>query len=204
MPENKLTSPHLKEALFQNMVTPLMQSGYKFITFRLMWSPKDVLNIDDVWDNLTKFQQLMSSQLMTMDGIPFFVTAVTATVSVSKNTRAIHPGLAFWVATNPTVVKEFQVFTMLRSNSHGASLKIMSTTANQNDPRHNVENICMVLKDFGHGFVKQKLDFHTGTNKYKKERLYMKAGPDMDYSRILLNAQRVLSQFGLDLYIETF
>lgn len=202
MPEHRLGSMAIKNALRVYLVEPLCGDYYKYLTFRIVWTRKECQNPDAVWENIFNFQQTFSNRLKSLDGVVFFLSAITATITMSSKT--VHPALGFWVATDPNIVKESQVYILMRNVAAGAEVKIISQRGD-NPVQQQMYNLSVVLKDIGPGYVKQKLDSVFGRSPFPKERIYMKAAPrDAVYPNVLKSTQEVLTSYRMSLGMEIF
>lgn len=137
-----------------------------------------------------------------MNGIDFFLSTITATISMPS--KDVNPALAFWVVINPSYLQECTVYQQMRSNTFGAELKIMTNKTAKNEVERQSCHVSMALKDYGHGYVRSMLDFLLPAE-YKPcqyGRVYIRAG--MKYTNDVLNARHTLERHGVELNIETF
>ena len=183
---------------------PLLQNHLKYLAVRLVWTNKND-QAECVWKYITNYQYEVCEQLKGIPGVLFFLSSITATVTMA--TRAVHPGIAFWLAADPQVVQEYQIYTALRNNTYGASLKIIThRTANNEIDRH-VNNVSMAVKDFGPGYVQDKIRLAglPETRHYLRERIYMRSTPEETYYiDVLSRAQQILASQGLVFHLERF
>ena len=151
------------------------------------------------------YQQEVCHQLTSVPGVDFFLSDITATTTGA--TRAVHPGLAFWVAIDPCAVSEIQIYTAMRNNVFRADLKLMTHTKTElTGCDREIKSVTMALKDFGPGYVQNKVsaNLQSGSH-YCRDRLYLKQSTEgLGYERIIRRAQEVLSQYGLHLQLETY
>ena len=200
----KLQSAHIKASLSENIVQPLLQDGLNYLTFRLMWTNKDN-HAEAVWKYITQYQQGLCEQIKMMPGVVFFISSITATVTMA--TRTVHPGIAFWIATDPNIVKEYQIYTALRNNGFGAELKIVTPRNANSEVDRQLQNLSTTVKDFGPGYVQDKMNVvcPQESSQHMRERIYLKSAPKgTSYSTVLFRAQEILSSQGLDFYLEVF
>ena len=141
-----------------------------------------------------------------MPGIEYFLSAITATSCRTNNTKVIHPGVAFWVGTDPILTSDFDICTGMRQNTFNADLKLMTCKSANSEADRQVSNVAMAVKDFGPGYVQSQVNAHLDpATLYLRERIYLRAAPrDTSYPPLILQAQEALSRLGLYVHVETF
>lgn len=205
LPEATLCSNTVKKAVVEYLVKPLLRIDRRFLAFRLVWMHKQHQNSDEIWRNFAFFQQHTCNQLKEIEGIEFFLSVISATVTVPK--KDVNPAIAFWIAINPYRIQEYAIYNLMRSNTFGAELKIMTNKTAKGELERQVNNVAMALKDYGAGYVHNKLENLLPddiSKDYRCQQLHMKAEQGTDYPGILMRAQRALLQHGLNLLVETY
>ena len=205
LPENALSSGAVRTGLSEYLVKPLHRDERRYLAFRLMWNSKHVDEVDTIWNNITYYQQDVCRQLTSVPGVDFFLSDITATTT--RATRVVHPGLAFWVAIDPDLTSEIQIYTAMRNNVFHADLKLMSNTQTDLlETDRQIKNLGLAVKDFGPGYVQSRVNAGLGPNsQYFRERFYLRRGRESDlYNEVILTAQQALSELGLHLHVETF
>ena len=200
MPGLKLRSVQIRNALSESLIKPLLdQADFTYLAFRLMWTNKK-RQADEVWKHITSHQRQVCDQLKAISGTVFFISSITATVTMT--TKAVHPGIAFWVGVDTRVVQEYHIYTSLRNNSLGAEVKIITHRTAANELQRQVNAVSMAVKDYGPGYVEAKVCL---PEPYLRERFYMRAAPgDAVYTDIIQNAHLTLAQLGLVFHLETY
>ena len=206
LPDNGLTCARLRAAIADLLVKPLLRADRRYLGFRLMWNSKRMSNYDEIWSNITYYQQEVCGQLSQFAGIEFFLSTITATVTRMKASRVIHPGLAFWVAVDPAVASDLHVYTAMRKNAFSAELKLMTSKSAVTETDRQINNVAMAVKDFGPGYVQSKVSSGLGPGaEYLRDRLYLSMAPEHShYQQVIVCAQQALGQVGLHLHVETY
>ena len=181
-----------------------MSEERKFCAFRLVWIGKACPNLEEVWSNIVHYQQNTDSRLQMIPGIEFFLSAVTATVTVTAGVaeKDVKPALAYWVGGRVDALQDAQLYISMRSNTFGATLKLMTHKTARNEHERQLNNLAMAVKDFGQGFVQSKVNSVSGGG-YEPIRLYMKEAKS-PYFDTLRQACPRLAEAGLGLHVEHF
>lgn len=203
MPEAKLNSPHVRSILKTCIIDQLItMENMQFVTFRMVWVRRDDAERDLVWNSIFDIQQEFCNILKGLPGLHFFLSSVTATWT--KATKRIHPAVVFWAAKDPFALEDLQMYSSLRNKSFGSELKFVNMKG-ANAADFQLNHLCIALKDFGPGWVQQKLDYTVGNQSYLRDRIYCKKGTDsFDFFSIFENAVYKLGSHGLNIHLETF
>ena len=157
LPASCLSSPAIKQILSADLVTPVLAHGWKVCAFRMTWSGRDNASVDVVRARLVELREELDKMVQTLPGVLFFVSAITATSSKNRSqgvyTHFIHPGVGYWVVTDPDVgFNQQQLFTTMQLNRFRASMKLLLQPYQQEE-KHILNSLHLVLRNTMDGCI---------------------------------------------------
>ena len=170
-PNINLTSAAIRETLTRHLVLPAVERHARVIPFRLVWRGLDH-ELADVWGNIVALRERVDAMVRQVDGISFFVSSVTGTVSIHVRKQDqptdIFPALAYWVVGEGPQFNESALMTTVMNNGLGATFRQMAQrktkVGTEGAADRGAATLYMVVKDHGEGFVRGKIDESLGTD----------------------------------------
>ena len=168
LPAPSLRSRPVRKILAEQIVGPVLERGWRVAAFRMNWQQhKETLN-QNVWKAIVQLRTDLDSLVKKMDGILFFISAVTATQSLQTQSTSgsnvrykIYPGVAYWLVTRDHIADAL-LYKHMQNNSLGAVLKLQLKHYQKTE-----KDICnalyLTVKDNIEGCVRRMVDGSANT-----------------------------------------
>lgn len=209
-PNINLSSANIRTVLTSHIVKPVAASNGHVVAFRLVWRGQET-ELDHAWKNIIHFRNNVDEALKLFPAVAFFISAVTGTVSIHSRTdqpTGVYPALAYWVVGQQPDFDESRLLGVMMQNGLGANVRQITQRRKQTDPpdpanSYGASTLFMVVKDYGKGYVRDKMDSAIGTSTASHPAVKCFVH-DTRFSGVLAAARENLHLSGFKLVVENY